>query len=210
MHADLADADACPGLAEEAVERCGGLDVLVSNAGIARGAPLARSRGRLGLPCSPSTCAPPGCSPRGARRARAEPRRDRRGRVDLGARSVPRARRLLAGQGGAGDALPAARAGVGRRRHPRQLGVARDHPHAADRADLPRRRAAAAPAGGRAARPHRHAGGRGARDRPPRGPRRRLRHRHRPAARRRTRRPRARDDSRHAAIGGGAEGRSAS
>ncbi len=41
LHADLADAAACTGLAEKAVERCAGLDVLVSNAGIARGAPLA-------------------------------------------------------------------------------------------------------------------------------------------------------------------------
>ena len=41
LHADLADATACTGLAETAIERCGGLDVLVSNAGIARGAPLA-------------------------------------------------------------------------------------------------------------------------------------------------------------------------
>ena len=41
IHADLADASACSGLAADAVERCKGLDVLVSNAGIARGAPLA-------------------------------------------------------------------------------------------------------------------------------------------------------------------------
>ncbi len=41
IHADLADAAACAGLAADAVDRCSGLDVLVSNAGIARGAPLA-------------------------------------------------------------------------------------------------------------------------------------------------------------------------
>ncbi|MCC6867854.1 MAG: SDR family oxidoreductase [Burkholderiales bacterium] len=41
MHADLADAAACARLAAEAVECCDGLDVLVSNAGIVRGAPLA-------------------------------------------------------------------------------------------------------------------------------------------------------------------------
>ena len=40
LHADLADAAACTGLVAQAVERCAGLDVLVSNAGIARGAPL--------------------------------------------------------------------------------------------------------------------------------------------------------------------------
>jgi glucose 1-dehydrogenase len=39
--ADLADATQCARLAERAVDACGGLDVLVSNAGIARGAPLA-------------------------------------------------------------------------------------------------------------------------------------------------------------------------
>lgn len=39
--ADLADAAACARLAEDTVEWCEGLDVLVSNAGIARGAPLA-------------------------------------------------------------------------------------------------------------------------------------------------------------------------
>ncbi len=41
VHGDLADASACMRVAEDAVQRCGGLDVLVSNAGIARGAPLA-------------------------------------------------------------------------------------------------------------------------------------------------------------------------
>ncbi len=41
LHADLADPAACTRLASEAIERCGGLDVLVSNAGIVRGAPLA-------------------------------------------------------------------------------------------------------------------------------------------------------------------------
>ena len=41
LHADLADPKACTQLAASAVDRCGGLDVLVSNAGIARGAPLA-------------------------------------------------------------------------------------------------------------------------------------------------------------------------
>lgn len=39
--ADLADANACARLATESIEACGGLDVLVSNAGIARGGPLA-------------------------------------------------------------------------------------------------------------------------------------------------------------------------
>ena len=41
VHGDLTDASACMGVADDAVRRCGGLDVLVSNAGIARGAPLA-------------------------------------------------------------------------------------------------------------------------------------------------------------------------
>ncbi len=41
LHADLSDAEACRRLAADAIERCDGLDVLVSNAGIARGAPLA-------------------------------------------------------------------------------------------------------------------------------------------------------------------------
>lgn len=41
LAADLADGSACTDLAADAVERCAGLDVLVSNAGIARGAPLA-------------------------------------------------------------------------------------------------------------------------------------------------------------------------
>ncbi len=41
LHADLADASACNRLAQSAIERCEGLDVLVSNAGIARAAPLA-------------------------------------------------------------------------------------------------------------------------------------------------------------------------
>ncbi|HQU49510.1 MAG TPA: SDR family oxidoreductase [Casimicrobiaceae bacterium] len=41
LHADLAEPAACTRLAAEAVERCDGLDVLVSNAGIVRGAPLA-------------------------------------------------------------------------------------------------------------------------------------------------------------------------
>ncbi len=41
LHADLGDPAACARLAADAVERCAGLDVLVSNAGIVRGAPLA-------------------------------------------------------------------------------------------------------------------------------------------------------------------------
>jgi NAD(P)-dependent dehydrogenase (short-subunit alcohol dehydrogenase family) len=41
LAADLADAGASTDLAARAVERCGGLDVLVSNAGIVRGSPLA-------------------------------------------------------------------------------------------------------------------------------------------------------------------------
>ena len=41
VHGDLTDASACTRVAEEAVRRCDGLDVLVSNAGVARGAPLA-------------------------------------------------------------------------------------------------------------------------------------------------------------------------
>lgn len=41
VHGDLTDASACKRIAEEAVQQCDGLDVLVSNAGIARGAPLA-------------------------------------------------------------------------------------------------------------------------------------------------------------------------
>lgn len=41
IHGDLADADDCVRIAEAAVRGCGGLDVLVSNAGVARGAPLA-------------------------------------------------------------------------------------------------------------------------------------------------------------------------
>ncbi len=41
LHADLADAAACHGLVASAVGHCNGLDVLVSNAGIARGSPLA-------------------------------------------------------------------------------------------------------------------------------------------------------------------------
>jgi len=41
VHGDLTDASACKRVAEEAVQRCDGLDVLVSNAGIVRGAPLA-------------------------------------------------------------------------------------------------------------------------------------------------------------------------
>ncbi len=41
VHGDLGDASACIRVAEDAVQCCGGLDVLVSNAGIARGSPLA-------------------------------------------------------------------------------------------------------------------------------------------------------------------------
>jgi glucose 1-dehydrogenase len=41
LHADLANDSACARLARDAIEQCEGLDVLVSNAGIARGAPLA-------------------------------------------------------------------------------------------------------------------------------------------------------------------------
>lgn len=40
LAADLSDAPSCTRLAEDAVRACGGLDLLVSNAGIARGAPL--------------------------------------------------------------------------------------------------------------------------------------------------------------------------
>ncbi len=41
LHGDLADTGICASLAADAVARCGGLDVLVSNAGIVRSAPLA-------------------------------------------------------------------------------------------------------------------------------------------------------------------------
>jgi glucose 1-dehydrogenase len=41
LAADLAHAEACTAVAKDAVDRCNGLDILVSNAGIARGAPLA-------------------------------------------------------------------------------------------------------------------------------------------------------------------------
>jgi NAD(P)-dependent dehydrogenase (short-subunit alcohol dehydrogenase family) len=41
VHGDLGDAGDCARVAEEAVQCCGGLDVLVSNAGIVRASPLA-------------------------------------------------------------------------------------------------------------------------------------------------------------------------
>jgi glucose 1-dehydrogenase len=41
VHGDLADAAACARVAEEAIACCGGLDVVVSNAGVATAAPLA-------------------------------------------------------------------------------------------------------------------------------------------------------------------------
>lgn len=41
VHGDLTDASACVCVAEYAVRRCGGLDVLVSNAGVVHAAPLA-------------------------------------------------------------------------------------------------------------------------------------------------------------------------
>ena len=70
----------------------------------------------------------------GARQPRAHARQHRRCGVDVRRAAAPGPGRLLGSEGGADHAVPPARAGMGRRRHPRQLREPGHDPHAPDRA----------------------------------------------------------------------------
>ena len=174
LHADLADAVRVHArLAEDAVQRCGGLDVLVSNAGIARGAPLATLEVADWDRVFAVDVRATWLLARAARAALArEPRRDRRRGFRLGAAirfrgSAPtrRPRRRWSCCAGSSRRSGPPTASASTRCLPGLIRTPLTEPIYRDA------ETAAAAAGSDSARTHRDGGGCRARDRPPRGAR---------------------------------------
>ena len=136
LSGDMGTAEAPGRVVADAVARFGGLDGLVSNAGINRPGPLVSYPLADWDRCSPSTCGRPGSSPR-PRIPRSRPRRRHRGGgVHVGQQRARQPGRLWAEQGRRHHAVPGARAGVRPRRHPRQYRLAGHGPHRHDLAQV--------------------------------------------------------------------------